>query len=459
MSPAVTLKDLTATESLASRLQQAGFSERAAVAKAGLLGQAVHVLADAGVDGRARLDALFVPGRIEVLGKHTDYAGGRTVVTTTEEGFCVVASPRDDNVMSITAVATGENHHFAIEPDLEPRLGHWTNYPMTAARRLVRNFGELRGADVAFISDLPPASGMSSSSAMIVAFALVLLRVNNLPDTAIYQDNIRDNESLAEYLGTVENGQTFGTLAGDKGVGTFGGSEDHTAILCGRPGQLSQYSYSPVLFERRIPIPPNHVFALAGSGVIAEKTGGARELYNRASLLARAAVQAWNDATGWQDAHLADALASGTDVVEQMRRILREATSQEFNAEQLSRRFEHFYAESEEIIPAAGDALAQGDLDEFGRQVDRSQLLTDTLLQNQVEETIFLAQAARKLNAVAASAFGAGFGGGVWALVPTQDAQEFLADWARQYHQAYPQHVQRSQFFTSEPAPAAFALE
>ena len=43
----------------------------------------------------ARHSAFFVPGRIEVLGKHTDYAGGSSLVVAAEQGFCLVAAPRD----------------------------------------------------------------------------------------------------------------------------------------------------------------------------------------------------------------------------------------------------------------------------------------------------------------------------------------------------------------------------
>ena len=46
----------------------------------------------------------FVPGRIEVLGKHTDYAGGRSLLCAVERGFCVTAVPRDDDVMRVVDV-------------------------------------------------------------------------------------------------------------------------------------------------------------------------------------------------------------------------------------------------------------------------------------------------------------------------------------------------------------------
>ena len=77
--------------------------------------------------------------------------------------------------------------------------------------------------------------------------------LNELGDHPAYRRHITSCEDLAHYLGCVENGQTFGDLAGDRGVGTFGGSEDHTAILCSEPGRLRLYRYAPARFERAVP--------------------------------------------------------------------------------------------------------------------------------------------------------------------------------------------------------------
>ena len=179
------------------------------------------------------------------------------------------------------------------------------------------------GADIGLASDLPPAAGMSSSSAMMVGIYLVLAEVNQLAAREPYRRNIASLEDLAGYLGTIENGQTFGSLTGDKGVGTFGGSEDQTAILTSKPGHLRQYAYAPVRLERVIPMPPDYIFAVGVSGVVAEKTGAAREQYNRASRLAAAVADLWRQATGRNDPHLAAALASGPQAAEQLRAIVR----------------------------------------------------------------------------------------------------------------------------------------
>ena len=90
------------------------------------------------------------------------------------------------------------------------------------------------------------------------------------------------------------------------------------------------------------------------------------------------------------------------------------------------------------MIPAAGEALARGDLEAFGRWVDRSQQAAETLLGNQIPETVYLAAAAREHGAAAASAFGAGFGGSVWALVRTGRVTEFLAEWQDGYRDRFP---------------------
>ncbi len=447
LDPAVTAVPLAAR----------GLQSASAASKAAIFLQAARELSQM-AKASSLVHAFFVPGRIEVLGKHTDYAGGRSIVAAVDKGFCVLVAPRADCTVRVIAAATGEFAEFPFDPELSPRGGHWSNYPMTVARRLARNFGQhLVGADIAFGSDLPPASGLSSSSALIIASYFALAAANDLQDRPQYAANIDSNITLAEYLGTVENGQTFGTLAGDRGVGTFGGSEDHTAILCGRPGCVGQYSYCPVRHERDIAVGTEQVFAIAASGVIAEKTGGAMELYNRASRLAAAAAQQWRLVSGRDDRHLAAAVAGCRDGVDRIREALAGARG-EFAPADLLRRFEHFYAENELIIPAAGDALAAGDLAEFGRQVERSQQGAERLLGNQVPQTIHLAASARKHGAAAASAFGAGFGGSVWALVGQSQGEKFIDEWRRDYAAHFPAEAERSMFFLTRSGPAAMPI-
>ena len=447
------------TESVVALLAERFVGAETAAEKAALFVRASRALVDAGVDSQEEVNAFFVPGRVEVLGKHTDYAGGRSMVAALERGFCIVSHPRTDARVRVLAVELGESVDCEISSDLAVPHGTWTNYPMTVIRRLARNFGAaLQGADIAFVSDLPPAAGMSSSSALMVGTYLALAGHNRLAEREVYRRHIGDPLELAAYLGTIENGQNFGELAGDRGVGTFGGSEDHTAMLCSRAGHLGQFSYCPARFERHIALPAGYVLALGFSGVVAEKTGAAQAQYNRASGLASATVEHWREATGGAEVYLADVLAIDTGAAQQLRDILTGVEDGPFQAEDLVRRLEHFMGENEQIVGPAGDALAAGDLEAFGRLVDRSQVLTTDLLQNQVPQTVALAKLARNAGAHAASAFGAGFGGSVWALVETGAADRFIADWAAAYGQAFASEATRAGFYLSQAGPAAFAL-
>jgi len=414
-----------------------------------------------GVDESVEAVAVYVPGRVEFLGKHTDYAGGRSLLMTVERGFRLVAVGRGDEVLRVSAGGDGGDvQQFPLGRTPPHRPGHWVNYVATVARRVVLNFADavrLRGADVAFISDLPIAAGMSSSSALMVAVFLALSALNGLEETPAYRREIDYSPlRLAEYLGCVENGQSFGSLTGEAGVGTFGGSEDHTAMLCCKPGMLSQFSFAPAVHERDIPFPETVQLVIAASGVEAVKTGEAMEKYNRASLRARKATEAYNRATGADCRHLRHIVERvGADGLAEALKAIRAGTLPEDAEEDLPGRFEQFFREDQQIIPAVADALARGDLAAIGELVDTSHANGGKGLQNQVPETDFLQRAARQCGALAASYFGAGFGGSVWAMVGEDEAGRFLQDWRARYLEEFPARADRCEFFITRPGPPA----
>jgi len=447
-----------AGHALEERLALAGMSEAEVARKSRLFARASAAL------GRRQTLRLWVPGRIEFLGKHTDYAGGRSLICTVERGLAVVAAPRDDRIVRITDAVTTEHVEIELGPTLAPADGSWTNYAITVARRIARNFpGPLRGADIAFASDLPAAAGLSSSSALVVATFLAIADLNAISAHEEYRRALPNADDLAGYLGAVESGAAYGALAGDRGVGTFSGSQDHTAILCSRAGALVQYAFAPVRFERVVALPHDHVFVIGASGVLAEKTGAALDLYNAQARRVHALLRCWHAATGRDDATLGDALSSSDTALERLRAIVRDpslahALADGFEPVDLVSRLEQFAMESRTIIPAAGDALERGDLATLGELVDRSQRGAELLLGNQVPETFHLARSARSLGAVAASAFGAGFGGSVWALARQDEAQRLMQCWQENYESRFPEPAERASFFVTGAGPAAMRL-
>ena len=99
---------------------------------------------------------------------HSNEANARQRCGSTLAMFTFVSVSRSDGKIGVHSLEPAGQVEFSLDPDLQPGAG-WSNYPMTVARRLARNFPGLGvGADLAFRSTLPPASGMSSSSALIV---------------------------------------------------------------------------------------------------------------------------------------------------------------------------------------------------------------------------------------------------------------------------------------------------
>src|SRR5690606_4653469 len=288
--------------------------------------------------------------------------------------------------------------------------------------RLTANFGPLRPARLTVSSDLPPASGMSSSSAVISGAAMALADLNGLPATEAWSSQITDRVTLAGYAASIENGKSFGTLAGRPGVGTSGGSLDHTGMLAGADGMISYAEFDPMQILDRVALPAGYALVVAVSGVLAEKTGAAQAAYNRGPALLTELLGRWNATTGREDRSLQAALRAlvGEDLAsplpadetrwEPLRAVATAGPERE--------RLDQFFHESAVLVPRAHQALKDGNLSAFAAAVAESQHRAETQLGNQVPETVALVQDALGLGAPAASAFGAGWRGRVRAVVP-----------------------------------------
>jgi galactokinase len=442
-------------DEVVARLVSANLRPKCAEGAAQCFIKAAAAIRETGVASTSSVIACWGPGRIEVLGKHTDYCGGESVLATAERGFCMIAAPRGDNAVQIIDARNHQSCDFTIHECLKPRLGHWSNYPQTVCRRIARNFPSARrGATIAFASNLPPSSGMSSSTAFVVGTFLLLAGINQLERDATYTRLIRAPDDLAGYLSTVENGMNFGPFRGDDGVGTFGGSEDHTAILCGKSDELVQYAFCPVRYQRSIAVTDQYVFAIASSGVIAKKTSGALEKYNRLSAMASTITEAWRSTTKRAENSLAAILDSTPDAEGQLRKILANPPDKSLPVKDLVERLDHFIIERR-LIQSLTSTIAPATIEQFSQVVRSSHNAAVKLLKNQTVETAQLAAIAEELGACTASAFGAGFGGSVWALVEKDAAATFLVNWQRRYGSDFPASADRAEFFLMRPGPPA----
>lgn len=430
---------MTTADRLATALVDRGLEAHERGAKASMF---EHALAAFATHTRHEPEhAWWVPGRLEVFGKHTDYAGGRTLVCAVPRGFVVLARRRADGELHVIDAKRGER--FVLHsPDDYVHRG-WRHYVEVVARRLERNFpGAAAGADIVLESDLPRASGMSSSSALVISIALALVRTRDLDRRAEWLEHIRSPLDAASYFGCLENGMPFSSLGGDSGVGTHGGSEDHAAIVTGVPGALSSFSFVPMRRLDDVALPEHWRFVLTPCGVASRKTGAEREKYNRLSEGTRVLLELWN--TSQPSADSLGMVARHPERTTLLRQLVRAGRIDAWPAGALERRLDHFVREDARVAEAV-EAFRAADGIHIGRLAEESQFDAEALLGNQIPETIALAHSARERGAFASCSFGAGFGGSVWALVDREGGDDF----ARRWH---------SEAFVASPGPPLVEL-
>ena len=401
-----------------------------------------------------------VPGRVEVLGKHTDYAGGSVLVGAVDRAITARARLVEGSPGSLTATTDGGDPvtlRAGVAPGLEP--GHWGRYLHTVLDRLTLNFGKGAAAHLSISSDLPPASGMSSSSALVCATALALASLNGWDEDPRWIKAMPDRLSLAGYLAAVEGGRAWQDLPGSSGVGTRGGSEDHTGMLCGTRDRLLLAEFDPMRVERTISFPSQWALVVGVSGVLAHKTGAALEDYNRGPSTVQTVLARWNETTGRADASLAGAVrhlvgeatgeqAAGDPALKDLLRLCDPGYERQ--------RIEQFLIESLVLVPEGARLIAEADPG-IGEVLERSQELADRGLCNQVPQTRLMVSLAREAGAIGASSFGAGWGGSVYALVRADEAEGFAAQWLRAYRDRE-QGAEQAAVIVTRPGPGACRL-
>ena len=115
------------------------------------------------------------PGRVNLLGEHTDYSGGFCMPAALNFNTLIAATPRKDSLLRLHSM----DFHQTAELDLaalqHPPKGHWSAYPAGVAWALQGRGVTLEGADLSISGNVPPGAGLSSSASVEVAVATALL--------------------------------------------------------------------------------------------------------------------------------------------------------------------------------------------------------------------------------------------------------------------------------------------
>ena len=118
------------------------------------------------------------PGRVNLIGEHTDYNGGFVLPMAIERETVVAAAVRADRTVRAFSVGLKEELNFDLDRPNPPRRGVWLDYVEGVARALESRGLKLSGADLLIDSDVPAGAGLSSSAALEISVGLALVRVS-----------------------------------------------------------------------------------------------------------------------------------------------------------------------------------------------------------------------------------------------------------------------------------------
>ncbi len=334
------------------------------------------------------------PGRVNLIGEHTDYNDLPVLPMALQREVKVAYRGRDDEVVRVANVS-GEFApvEFRVGPGIERSApGHWGNYVKAPFDELARRFGIRKGLDGVVTSDLPVASGLSSSSALVNAVGIALTQVSGLALGPL---------ELADIMAEAE-----------RYTGTRGGGMDQAVSMAADSGHATRIDFAP-LRMRSIAIPSEWRIVVADTGVRAEKSGRAQEAYNARrreceEALAHVVANVGLERSGGSDMTYPamldtlgfdGALAAGEAALDG----------------KLLRRFRHVVTEARRVDQAEV-ALSTGDAEGFGAlMIGSHDSLRDDYGVSSPELDALVA-CAREGGAAGARLTGAGFGGCIVAL-------------------------------------------
>jgi galactokinase len=117
------------------------------------------------------------PGRVNLIGEHTDYNDGFVLPMAIDRETCVAAAPRADRRVRVFSMNLDEHAEFDLDQPGERERGIWLDYIEGVARALERRGVRLSGADLVINSDVPVGAGLSSSAALEVSAGLALASI------------------------------------------------------------------------------------------------------------------------------------------------------------------------------------------------------------------------------------------------------------------------------------------
>ena len=337
------------------------------------------------------------PGRVNLIGEHTDYNDGFVMPAALDLSTWVRISPLENRRLQIFS----ENFNEQVEIDLDDQKlsarGHWSDYPVGVAVMFERVGYRLRGARLEIRSDVPIGSGLSSSAAIEVATACALTANSGLQV---------ERRELARLCQRAEN----------EFVGARVGIMDQFISLFGKEQRALLLDCRSLDFEL-LPLPDNVRLIICNTMVKHELASSA---YNERREQCEAGVKHLSkflpDITALRDVTFAQLEKFGSDL-----------------PDVIYRRCRHVITENARVLTAA-EALQRRDLNSFGELMAESHLSLRDDYEVSCRELDLMVELARQIEGVYGSRMtGGGFGGSTVNLVDDKNVEEFRRQVTERY--------------------------
>lgn len=338
-----------------------------------------------------RIQIYFAPGRVNMIGEHTDYNGGYVFPCALNFGTYLVIRPNDLNLIRLATTNFRFSANVSVK-SFEPQGKHWINYPMGVMDQFIKRGFKLRGMDMMFSGTIPNGAGLSSSASIEMVTACAL---NDILGTRL------DMIDLVKLSQKAEN----------EFVGVKCGIMDQFAAGMGKKDHAVFINCKTLEYET-IPLNPGDYKILISN--TNKRRGLAGSKYNERRAQCEAAVKMLSKAKKIK--FLGDL---NLERFNEIKHLIKD--------EIILKRARHVVSENERVLDAI-KALQANNLNKFGQLMNESHdSLRDDYEVTGIELDT-LVNEARKVKGVLGSRMtGAGFGGCTVSLVHNDSLNDFTS--------------------------------
>ncbi len=340
------------------------------------------------------------PGRVNLIGEHTDYNGGYVFPAALTLSSTVIARARNDRMMNLIATDLGIQVQGSLDRLEEYKSLKWGNYQLGVADELQKAGYKLSGCDLLYHDTVPLGAGLSSSAAIEVATAITLVALGN---AVLGLEQPVDMVRMALISQKAENNY----------VGVNCGIMDQFASAMGKANHAIFLNCRDLSYQH---VPLNikgYKIVIANTN---KKRGLADSKYNERRSQCEEAYSILKN-------FIPEATCLGEISMEQFNKV-----KHEIRDEVIRNRAEHVIAEDDRVLKSV-EALNNDDISLFGKLMIASHNSLRDLYEVTGLELDTLVEEALKIEGVAGSRMtGAGFGGCTVSIVREDAAERFMEE-------------------------------